>query len=926
MKKFIKSLISISCLGLVLVAMTSCGKDSDPTNSSPVPSQSSTPSAVDTTPVLPSTSGSQGVSTTPGVDVEKKEYKIKAECLNGKPIKDAEIIIKGKGVEETAYTDKDGIVTFSLKEQAYTIYPAELPGYTVQEEYNGVLYDTNEEVNVVKYDPSLIEEEMPEGTSYVQGDVMYDYTFKGLDFKSGTAVDNQSLTLSELLKEKEIVVLNFWYTTCSWCVREFPSLISAYADYQDKVQLIGINYQDSADSITSFGKDYSFNFFTTYGDVNLVQSFMIGAFPTTIIIDRYGLASYIHSGGIDSVDTWKGLFDQYCAEDYVPTYIPTDDNGNIDWQAPDATNGPKYPGQEAISNAALASGVEAEFTDGIEVEGYTANWPWIVSSNTDGKPAICPSNNKVDYSYSLLSFNITVPANKVLAFDYVSSCETNDVLGVFVGLTKITEISGKSSDTCYVYAAGSDSEQITINLLYRKDSTLSQFDDTVYVNNIRFVEIKDVPTSMYIIRQAATGNLNKFTGHYENYITPVFNENDGYYHVNKVDGPLLFAALLDQNTRFSNTSIVEYSVSTESDLFSDEVDKIIIKYAQYAVNSVFQIYGNIPTEGLTPITKELYGALLEVANSIGEAKKDKEKELLQMCVYLDQYVKGDDEEIKDPIAGLAPFNAFEAKLGKNEVEYKYSFVPRGYKFKFTPEKSGAYLIQSLGDAEAMLFLSEDGYTMTDEGSKPRDYYYTLANSQFGDPFYHYTYWQAGKTYYFAPTFWAVEQTGVLEFEIKYLGETEEYLTSCSEPAFTSSDSNMEDIISLSYVDVKLGTDGYYHPLDAEGNIILEEYIYADFTMINGVFSYSSLSTLLEKGAFDFTKDENGNPVKGTNMTDVAQKYLDLCSTDINSIFYGTVKVNFELQELLQKLMDKYTFADVENSWLKLCYYVVHLGA
>ena len=30
-------------------------------------------------------------------------------------------------------------------------------------------------------------------------------------------------------------------------------------------------------------------------------------------------------------------------------------------------------------------------------------------------------------------------------------------------------------------------------------------------------------------------------------------------------------------------------------------------------------------------------------------------------------------------------------------------------------------------------------------------------------------------------------------------------------------------------------------------------------------------------------------------------------------------------ELLQKLMGKYTFENVENSWLKLCYYYDHLG-
>jgi hypothetical protein len=36
-------------------------------------------------------------------------------------------------------------------------------------------------------------------------------------------------------------------------------------------------------------------------------------------------------------------------------------------------------------------------------------------------------------------------------------------------------------------------------------------------------------------------------------------------------------------------------------------------------------------------------------------------------------------------------------------------------------------------------------------------------------------------------------------------------------------------------------------------------------------------------------------------------------------------VDARLAELLQMLMDKYTFAGVENSWTKLCYYYDELG-
>ena len=40
---------------------------------------------------------------------------------------------------------------------------------------------------------------------------------------------------------------------------------------------------------------------------------------------------------------------------------------------------------------------------------------------------------------------------------------------------------------------------------------------------------------------------------------------------------------------------------------------------------------------------------------------------------------------------------------------------------------------------------------------------------------------------------------------------------------------------------------------------------------------------------------------------------------------GCVVVDQELAELLQLLMDKYTFKNVEHSWTKLCYYYETLG-
>ena len=64
---------------------------------------------------------------------------------------------------------------------------------------------------------------------------------------------------------------------------------------------------------------------------------------------------------------------------------------------------------------------------------------------------------------------------------------------------------------------------------------------------------------------------------------------------------------------------------------------------------------------------------------------------------------------------------------------------------------------------------------------------------------------------------------------------------------------------------------------------------------------------------------------GEDKTAAISKYLSKMIKDGHKEREGCVVVDKELAELLQMLMDKYTFEDVDQSWLKLCYYYDYLG-
>ena len=68
--------------------------------------------------------------------------------------------------------------------------------------------------------------------------------------------------------------------------------------------------------------------------------------------------------------------------------------------------------------------------------------------------------------------------------------------------------------------------------------------------------------------------------------------------------------------------------------------------------------------------------------------------------------------------------------------------------------------------------------------------------------------------------------------------------------------------------------------------------------------------------------------RGQDLTADITAYLEkkIPASEDHPELEGCVPVDARLAELLQALMDKYTFAGVDFSWAKLCYYYQHLGA
>ena len=111
--------------------------------------------------------------------------------------------------------------------------------------------------------------------------------FQGEDVLGGS-----EMALSEL--EERPLVLNFWARFCTPCWSEMPELQTFYEEYEDRVQLVGVDVgqftglgspKDAGKLLNSLGITYPAGY---TDDARVVRDYQIRAMPTTVFITAEG--------------------------------------------------------------------------------------------------------------------------------------------------------------------------------------------------------------------------------------------------------------------------------------------------------------------------------------------------------------------------------------------------------------------------------------------------------------------------------------------------------------------------------------------------------------------------------------------------------------------------------------------------------------
>ena len=866
-------------------------------------------------------------------------------------------------------TNSQGIAELFLEEGEYTVSVKDLPlGMYYLTGLDGKLTPESPEKHVI-YVTELVDQEDREGHIYSIGDVMHDFEIETLN--------GEVLTLSEMLEEKDMVMLNFWYMECSPCLGEMPDFSEVYNDprFADQFELIAIHHNMgySLNNVRGFvanqnpqdptkghplypalwkDKNFAIDYPVSHFDLTDIQNYM-GSFqgwPTTYIIDRYGVVAYIAVGAFSSVEEFMLRVDKYLGSDYKQDFsnsgdVDTGDLDDLIWIEPTVPD----PTDDEL-NAALGSD---NLTFSFDENEYV--WPFIPTQK-DGRDCIYAPNGQLAGLYapmttSILNVHVDVPEtgyeDYVFTFDYKISCEGGgDYFHVLVDGVPMKTYTGVDLEwkTCYAYVPVKGGEHV-LSLAYAKDLTDSEGDDTVYISNLRFESLGENSTT--VLRYAATERLSDKEGYktendapetsprFGKYATVVLNATDGLYHVNTVDGPILFTDLSDTATQWCTYSIYDMAVNDffiyEDNGAIGDLEPILAQYANAELHS---------DNGYVPVTEELAQILQFMTEQFGSGQ---ENEWLELCCYFDAY---NTDHVPNPCVGVHFYFAIEIpEMDYSQevpevravVDIQKAIMPRGYKYLFTPTKSGVYTIFSdrtiskdASKLDPSAFFTSTDLKYDENGAVIFEH---ESDAEIGD-FLFTVRLTAGQSYYIAAADWNPQFTGdKYELVIRYHGgETVKTLTECATPPYVS-------ILGPDGASIGERADGIAFGFDSDGfarelkhDSTFGSYIYVDLIAPTRFFeSTTTLQALLSSNM----RDEETGLVINFNMSDMQDEngnaypdYTDLMTAaleealavDKDSELYGMVKVTEDIYQALRLLTIKIHGKEFYDSWQCMCYY------
>lgn len=137
------------------------------------------------------------------------------------------------------------------------------------------------------------------------------------DFKV-TTTDGETVTMSDLLEDKEVLAVVLFATWCGPCEKEFPEMDAVYAKYQDKMGMIGLDVDslDKEKDLHEYDDSHGLSFPLAMGNESL-GDVKTSAYPTTLLVDRNGKIGCCRIGSVPDAETFEKMVTTFMGDDYT---------------------------------------------------------------------------------------------------------------------------------------------------------------------------------------------------------------------------------------------------------------------------------------------------------------------------------------------------------------------------------------------------------------------------------------------------------------------------------------------------------------------------------------------------------------------------------------------------------------------------------
>ena len=312
---------------------------------------------------------------------------------------------------------------------------------------------------------------------YEVGDTIEDFTV--------TVLGGGEVTLSELLTQKDMVLINIWATWCGPCRAEFPFMEEAYEKYSDSVAIVALSCEptDDMDTLAAFAEEFGLTFCVGRDTPDLATAFGVEGIPTSIVVDRFGTICYIEAGSMPDAESFTFLFDFFIGEDYTESVLLD----GLPRRKPDITGA---TGEE-LAATLNAEGADLTFT--LDEDEYA--WPLILTEK-DGRSVAATANTSINDSFSAVKTTVDAKAGDALCVTFKLSCELMfDMMKLYVNDELIKAFSGEKDWMSYAYAIEADGEY-TFTVRYEKDSVGFAGEDTLWIASIALLSGDDAQKAL----------------------------------------------------------------------------------------------------------------------------------------------------------------------------------------------------------------------------------------------------------------------------------------------------------------------------------------------------------------------------------------------------------------------------------------------